>query len=58
MEDRTLTCIDCGSEFVFTMGEQEFFASKGFNDPKRCKDCRQKRKAERRGRTGSGYQAY
>lgn len=44
-EDRTLVCKDCGSEFVFTVGEQEFYAEKGFqNDPVRCKACRDNRK--------------
>ena len=43
--DRTLTCADCGQDFVFTAGEQEFYASKGFSsDPRRCPDCRRKRK--------------
>lgn len=40
-EDKTLTCVDCGQTFVFTAGEQEFFAQKGFqNAPKRCKNCK------------------
>ena len=44
-EDRTLTCKECGSEFVFTAGEQEFYSAKGFvNDPQRCKSCRDARK--------------
>lgn len=44
-EDKLLTCKDCGSEFVFTTGEQEFFAEKGFtNLPGRCPECRQSRK--------------
>lgn len=48
-EDKTLTCKDCGQEFVFTAGEQEFYAEKGFvNEPQRCKECRDKRKAENR----------
>ena len=34
--DKTLACHDCGAEFVFTAGEQEFFAQKGFSDPTRC----------------------
>ncbi|SFB18207.1 zinc-ribbon domain-containing protein [Clostridium frigidicarnis] len=51
MEDRTLVCKDCGKEFVFTAGEQEFFKSKGFeNDPVRCPDCRRARKAEKQDR--------
>jgi CxxC-x17-CxxC domain-containing protein len=42
--DRTLVCIDCGDEFVFTAGEQLFFHDKQFsNDPKRCKKCKAKR---------------
>ena len=48
-EDRTLVCKECGKEFVFTAGEQEFYAEKGFvNDPKRCKECRDARKAASR----------
>ena len=40
-EDKTLVCKECGAEFVFTAGEQEFYASKGFvNEPQRCKACR------------------
>lgn len=42
--DRTLKCIDCGAEFVFTAGEQLFFHDKQFtNDPKHCKQCKAKR---------------
>ncbi len=44
-EDKTLTCKECGNEFVFTAGEQEFYAEKGFeNEPQRCKACRDARK--------------
>lgn len=44
-EDKTLICKDCGKEFVFTAGEQEFYAEKGFqNQPQRCRPCRQARK--------------
>ena len=47
MEDRTLICQDCGSEFTFTVGEQEFYKEKGFeNEPKRCPDCRRKKKQQ------------
>ena len=39
-EDKTLKCKDCGADFVFTAGEQEFYAQNGFtNEPKRCKAC-------------------
>lgn len=48
-EDRTLVCKDCGEEFVFTAGEQEFYAEKGFaNEPQRCKPCRDARKSSMR----------
>lgn len=48
MEDRNITCKDCGKEFVFTEGEQAFYKEKGFeNDPVRCPECRRSRKAER-----------
>ncbi len=48
--DRTLVCRDCGASFVFSAGEQEFFAMKGLmNDPARCPNCRQRRRAERSG---------
>lgn len=47
-QDKTLTCKDCGAEFVFTAGEQEFYAEKGFeNEPQRCNDCRKARKQQR-----------
>jgi CxxC-x17-CxxC domain-containing protein len=53
--DKSLTCRDCGQAFVFTSGEQDFHASKGFeNDPSRCPDCRAARKAAR-GESSGGY---
>lgn len=52
-QDKSLHCADCGAEFVFTAREQEFYASKGFvNEPKRCMNCRQARKSEKRGNNG------
>ncbi|MCL2023904.1 MAG: zinc-ribbon domain containing protein [Oscillospiraceae bacterium] len=48
-EDKTLTCRDCGAEFTFTSGEQEFYEQRGFtNEPKCCLDCRQVRKNAKR----------
>src|ERR1700682_76330 len=45
-QDKVLKCIDCGTEFVFTAGEQLFFHDKQFkNEPKRCKACKSKRVA-------------
>lgn len=50
-EDKTLVCKECGSEFVFTAGEQEFYAERGFeNEPQRCKVCRDNRKNSKRER--------
>ncbi len=47
MEDKMLTCKDCGSQFVFSAREQQFFAEKGFqNQPQRCRECRQARRSQ------------
>ena len=47
--DKTIKCVDCGAEFVFTARDQEKKKKKGFtNEPKRCKPCRDKKKAEKR----------
>ena len=47
--DKTLVCKECGAEFVFTAGEQEFYAERGFvNEPQRCKACRDARKNKSR----------
>ena len=49
-QDKTLVCKDCGKEFVFSAGEQAFYAEKGFeNEPARCHECRDKRRREREG---------
>ena len=46
--DRTLTCADCGVEFIHSAADQEFYAQKGFaSDPKRCPSCRASRRAMR-----------
>ena len=61
--DRVLACRDCSSEFVFSSGEQEFYATRGFSEPTRCPDCRVARKAARGGGGGGrdsfgGYGSY
>ena len=49
-EDKILVCKECGNEFTFTAGEQEFYAERGFqNEPQRCKACRDARKNAARG---------
>ena len=56
MEDKTIVCKDCGKEFEFTVGEQEFYKEKGFEqDPVRCKDCRAARKRNRDQRRNNNF---
>lgn len=50
MEDKILKCLDCDEEFIFTLGEQEFFESNQFQEPKRCPACRRARKQEKNNR--------
>ncbi|KUO53518.1 MAG: zinc-binding protein [Desulfitibacter sp. BRH_c19] len=55
MEDKNLSCKDCGKEFVFSASEQEFYAQKGFtNEPGRCPECRSAKKAQMRSNRGGG----
>ncbi len=64
--DRTLTCVDCGAEFVHSAEDQEYYALKGFaSDPKRCPSCRVARRSMRdggdafgNGGNGSGPREY
>ena len=43
--DKVLVCRDCGREFVFSAGEQEFYQSRGLqHEPRRCPDCRNQRR--------------
>ena len=56
--DKTLTCVECKSEFVFTARDQDFHASKGFtNEPKRCANCRQARRGARGETVGAPFSA-
>ncbi len=56
LTDKPLNCRDCGQSFLFTTGEQEFFASKGFtNEPTRCPDCRAQRRSQQGGYSSGGY---
>jgi CxxC-x17-CxxC domain-containing protein len=52
--DKTLTCADCGQQFVFTASEQDFYAQRGFSEPRRCASCRASRKTARGGSGGGG----
>jgi CxxC-x17-CxxC domain-containing protein len=51
--DKTLTCADCGQQFVFSASEQDFYAQRNFSEPRRCASCRASRKAARQ-TTGAG----
>jgi CxxC-x17-CxxC domain-containing protein len=53
--DRTLTCVDCGAEFVHSAEDQDYYTQKGFvSDPKRCPSCRAARRTMRESGEGSG----
>lgn len=54
-EDKMITCVDCSQEFVHSAEDQARYVERGFtNEPKRCRDCRQKRKDESGGGRGAG----
>ncbi len=54
-QDKSIQCCDCGTTFVFTAGEQEFYQNKGYtNEPKRCPSCRSARKAQQGGGSSTG----
>ncbi len=58
-QEKTLQCRDCGVDFAFTVGEQEFYAEKGFeNLPARCPECRAAKRANRREFGGQPRQMY
>jgi CxxC-x17-CxxC domain-containing protein len=56
--DKTLVCRDCGQEFIFTTGEQEFYTSRGFQEPMRCPGCRSARRRERVAGYGQSDSSY
>ena len=58
-QDKNLTCTDCGSSFVFSAGEQRFYQEKGFaHEPRRCRDCRSRKKDGGPGSGGGGGRSY
>jgi len=44
LENIVITCSDCGLEFVFSVGEQQYYSSKSLSTPKRCPQCRKIRR--------------
>jgi len=56
---RNLTCVECGASFTFTAEDQEYHASRGFqNEPRRCPSCRQSRRSESGGGGSSPRQMF
>ena len=54
--DKNLTCSDCGHQLVLSESEQQFYADRGFTEPRRCATCRAARKAQQgSGGSGGGY---
>ena len=46
LHDKTISCVDCATDFVFSVAEQEFFLSQGYVSGKsRCKECTRAKKA-------------
>lgn len=46
-EDKTIKCVECGADFIFSANEQQFYADKGYqNEPKRCSACRANRRQQ------------
>ena len=53
--DKDITCTACGATFLFTEAEQDFYQTKGFSEPRKCKPCRDAAKMNRGGGGGGGY---
>ena len=54
-QDKVIVCKDCKKEFTFTVRDQEYYEQMGFkNEPVRCKECRDKRKAEKNSKRNDG----
>lgn len=56
--DKILTCSDCSQEFAFSASEQQFYADRGFSEPRRCPSCRAARKTQRGDSGGSSAGGY
>ena len=57
-ENQELQCVECGETFEFSAEEQEFYAQKGYSNPKRCPGCRARRKAQNNNRGGYRERRY
>ncbi|MFB3852850.1 MAG: zinc-ribbon domain containing protein [Vicinamibacterales bacterium] len=47
LADRTIECRECGTPFVWTLGEQRYYAERDFSAPKKCRPCREAARARR-----------
>ena len=45
MPDQEIICAECGTAFTFTEREQEYYRERNLSQPKRCKACRDARRA-------------
>ena len=48
-----LKCLDCKRDFFFSKKEQEKYTKEGWQQPKRCYECRIKKRAERQAQAGT-----
>lgn len=53
MPDQNLICVDCKGSFIHAERDQAFYAQKGFTTPKRCRPCRDAKKASRESNIGN-----
>lgn len=57
-EVQQLDCVECGKKFEFSTEDQEFYAKKGYSSPKRCPECRARRKAQNNNNGGYRERRY
>ncbi|MEE8363230.1 MAG: CxxC-x17-CxxC domain-containing protein [Dehalococcoidia bacterium] len=53
-QDRTIRCVECSQDFVFSADDQQFHSERGYTDPKRCPSCRAARRSPGGGGGGGG----
>lgn len=54
MPDLDITCSECNTPFTFTEREQEYYRERNLTHPKRCKPCRDARRANFSGGASRG----
>ena len=47
-KNKRIVCYDCGATFRFGEGERAYFEKNKLTEPKRCPDCRRKRKEKKK----------